>query len=74
MKRTLQKIGEGEHDITIITIGCLLIIFIIGGLAGWSVRVVSSRDRYLMTAAEHQAALSNYYNAQANEMILGVRK
>lgn len=60
MKRHNSRYSDNMSETTMITLFIVLML-IIGGVAGWSARTVYSRDRNVIAQAEKAAAETNYY-------------
>lgn len=67
MTKEQSPISEG-----IFILGTLLALLIVGGVLGWSIRTVSSRDRLIIAQAEKSEALRAYYEAQTQAYINGL--
>lgn len=57
-----------REEIAVIAIFAAICPFA-GSVIGWSVRTVSSRDRYLISFAERNAAEQQYYQKQINQIV-----
>lgn len=45
------------------------IALLLGGIAGWSLRISTTGDRYIRALAEQHEARSRYWDIQANDII-----
>ena len=49
----------------------VIICTIFGGVAGWSLRVHTTNDRFLVSMAERYSSEHNYFAAQASAYLAG---
>lgn len=57
-----------REEVAVITLFAL-ICFVLGAVSGWSTRVVSSRDKFLVSTAQKHFSEAEYYQAQINQII-----